>query len=197
MTRYCGNNCIITPLSVAYDWWADAIFLHLGLRGVTMCRWCLEVVASAWHIAHKCCKLKEIRRTLKQTLKTITGAEAVLVRDVHCGFFFERCKYKDAQMANYISTLERAAIYKCFTATEKNTRTPAVYQNYFQREIKHRVLMEHTVHRSRNNLAQFKQFWFHKNIFCQVMDGRELELGALFKDVISNDGEEAALTADV
>jgi hypothetical protein len=56
-------------------------------------------------------------------LEDYHGAEAVLVRDVHCGFFFERCKYKDTKMANYISTLGKAAIYTCFKATEKNTRT--------------------------------------------------------------------------
>jgi hypothetical protein len=62
-------------------------------------------------------------------MKTIKGVKAVLVRDVHCGFFFGRCKSKDAQMANYIFTLGKAAIYMyiCFTATEKNTRTYAEY----------------------------------------------------------------------
>jgi hypothetical protein len=134
---------------LAHNRQTDAIFLHrVGLKGDAMFRWCSEVVASGWHIVYECCEAKELRRALKQTLKTITGTGAVLVHDVHCGFFLGRCKSKDARMVNYMSKSGKVATYKCFTATEKNTRTSADYRNYFQSEMKRRVLMEYTVHRA-------------------------------------------------
>jgi hypothetical protein len=132
-----------------------------------MCRRCPEAVAFAWHIAYACRKGKGIRRTLKQTLKTITGAEAVLVLYVHCGLFFGRCESKDAQMANYISMFGKAAIWKCFTSSETNTRMSAEYQNYFQSEITRRVLMENTVHRARDTRHSSSNYGFTKISFVR------------------------------
>jgi hypothetical protein len=77
------------------------------------------------HLAHPV-QVQQGKRDPKDTetdLEHYHGADAVLVSDVHGGFFFERCKYKDTHMANYISTFGKAAIYTCFKATKKNART--------------------------------------------------------------------------
>jgi exonuclease III len=176
---------------LAHDRLADAVFLHrAGLRDDRACRWCPDAVATTWHVMYECSEAKVLWRRMRATLKEITGRGAILVKDVHCGFDLGRWKQADASLANYVVTLGKACIYKCFTAAEKGTRSFAGYWAAFIAALKRRVLQEYTVSRARRNLEVFTGFWCHRRILCRLGEDGDLELGPLLREDEEDDGED-------
>jgi hypothetical protein len=177
-----GRDCD-AAWRLAHGRWADAPFLRrAGLREHDVCRWCPAEPASSWHIAHECREAKLLWQKIKAPLSKLTGSNRITLRDIHVGYYLGKSKTKEALLANFLTCVAKAGIYKCFTACERGKRGAADYWNFCRKEIARRLNMEYVHDMAENNIAHFKSLWCHGQVLCKIDDEGALKLAPFLEE---------------
>ena len=162
--------------------WADGVFLsRVGHTPNDRCPWCPDKIASAWHLAFLCQKVKKVWKAAVSCAKLLTGMNSMLLLYMYAGIPLRASvQQQGIALANYLFSLVKSTIHREVVLYYKNKINDVNYTEAIKKKFLKRLTNEKAYHSQNGNEKCFLRIWAHNNVFIDQNTGNVNENCPLF-----------------